>query len=591
MNCLKRLTVKFFSKTIFIHQYSVLRLCHGITNEAVTAHERIYMRKVLKSTAGCILCDPDKGLQHHSNKQIAIGSDINSFISLISIVQTQNRTYSFAQSHHVKKTLDSLNLIHLEQYKKWSIEKQLYALDLWHFTRPCQKYKIFHELMESVLKKFDAHENGAALQIMYYTAYTTRLFTPLQQQNVVRRLERSADDLTLDELSIYCLALTKNNTKLSSANVIDAFYKCLLQTDFRHFEDIAIVGVIKAVRRYSTADHIPRIVALQTKLVEFAKKSSFLALTHTAHFGLKQNVYNRELIDVIVRRLIGNLKLLRMKDIERICLVLATFQFKTSDQIEERFCDEVQSFLLQSMHTRHPESMVRCISYLAMRGGVDPKLIAWVLDPITLLNTFGNLIEYSDSHILIIDSYAKINLADSYKGHRLSDSVCNQLIQRFYRDTLDGVNTLILNDLKKIFNMNNINYVLWRAIPHFAIPDIIFVYDKKFRKSVELPKLMDGQIRHASELTKCDKGLIPVAVVVCSRAQTLFNSERYTGFFQLKLNQLKMLGYRVIVIDNKYLKLYASKEARKRYLMQEFERKSIFLFNKVSSKIGSKRRK
>lgn len=561
-------------------QLSALRLCHTVSNEEIrTTHEQSYMRKVLKKTPGCVLFDPNNHLKLLTDQQMRFTND-KLILNLTSIVRSQSRLKNFTQSSVAKSKLNDLNVEYLKQYVSWPVEKQLFALDAWHFVRAAHvfKYEFFRAMIEHFLNEFNRLPHGPALQIMYYVAWTKRRFSETERKNVIDRFEKIVEKLELDALSIYCLALIKSGAEIRNVNLVSSMYRNLLQNDFRKFDDIAITGILKAIRRFSTPDHINRMTELQKKLVDYAKVSSLFSLTHIAHLGYKQRVCHHELLEVIVRRFLQNLNKLRIKDVERACLSIATFGLTTPDQLDKKFSHEVQRLLLQLQYTNHPVSMIRCISYLAVQGSIDPKLIEWALDPRTLFDAYGESLDLYEHPVLVIDSIAKINLAKTYKGPCLSDSVCEQLVQQRTEKFPDGENMQILNQLMSILNANKVKAVAWKSIPHSHIPDIYLVYDVKKHKTVDILRPVPGKILNANDFVKDTPHLVAVALVLCSQFQVLSNARRFSGYFQMKLDQLKLLGFKTIIIKHADWKRFASAEAQKRYLTSEFRMNNIFPF-------------
>ncbi|XP_055301203.1 uncharacterized protein LOC129567869 [Sitodiplosis mosellana] len=560
--------------------FNIFRSYSFTFNEQFTYNEQNYMRKVLKRTSGCILFDPSKNLKYLvSPKEFSEGNQ--TMFNLVSAVKKVN-THHRSDLEYSQKLLAPLNDQCLENYKAWPINEQLFALDVWHFVRGGKDFPFFEAVLTNFLKAFYGLEDGPALQTMYYVARSKRQLQPNEEVVVTKKLEEIISSLTLDEISIYCLALVKSGCQVDSVSLVKSLYESLMKSDLRHHDDIGVTGVVKAVRRFSTTDQLPELKDLQNKLVPFAEQASLLALTHIIQLGAKQRVFNAQLIDVIIRRFLQNLDNLRIKDVERALLAISTFNHKTNNGIDKQFCDQAQVYLLMSLDTKFADSLIRCISYLAVFGVVDARLIDWALSPEVHAHVYGESISADEHALLLIDSYAKINLAHTYTGNRLPESLCAELMLKVCEAEVAGQKSELANEISDVLRTNGIHCISSRPIPHVPFPDIFLVYNKRTHKAISILNAnADGTILDANSLYKNNPNLEAIAIIPCLQRQLVFNTNRYNGQFQLRLDQLRMLGFKTIVIKKTIWNCYKSPEAKRRYLALELCRNDVFLLNKV----------
>lgn len=578
MFSLARYSLRLDIKLIHRKTCHIVRGYSFLNNEQFSSNEQNYMRNVLKRTSDCALFDPANNLivQRQSTEE---NPTISTLISVISKLNKYNPTdYSTLN----EKLLLPLNDQCLKSYQDWPINSQLYALDVWHFVKGAKRIPFFNVVLNDFLNRFVELPNGVALQIMYYVAWSKRQFNSTEEMIVTKRFEEIVNGLSLDEISIYCLAFIKSELKVGeiSLTLVKSLYDCLMQNELRKFDDIGVTGVIKAVRRFSTTDHIPDLKNLQHQLVPYAKDASFMTLTHVIQLGSKQRVFNQQLIEIILERFLNNLDKLRLKDVERALLAISIFNCKNS-AIEKQFLNKVQKHLLMSLDTKFSSSLIRCISYLVVCGVVDTKLIDWALDPKTHSDTYGRAISDDEHALLLIDSYAKINLQKTYTGCRLPEYLCAELMPKVAENEVAGQKSELGNEIDEILRANGVNSIQCQAAPHIPFPDVFFVYNKRTNQTFSpLAKNTDGTILKASDLHRNKPDLEAVAILPCLQRQTVFNSNRYNGLFQLRLDQLKMLGFKTIVIKKSIWKLYQNTAAQRRYLALELCRNNIFLLNK-----------
>lgn len=568
--------------TNFVHRKSfyICRSYSFTNNEQQTYNEQNYMRKILQKTSGCILFDPTKSLTYLISPKEFNGKN-KTILDLVSTVIKINNHHR-SDLEYSQKLLDPVNDRCLENYKGWPQNEQLFALDVWHFVRGAKDFPFFEAALNDFLKEFNGLENGPALQTMYYVARLKRQLQPNEEEVVTKRLEEIITGLTLDEISIYCLALIKSGCQVNSVSLMKSLYDCLMKTDLKQHEDIGVTGVIKAVRRFSTTDQLPELKNLQNKLVSFARETSLLALTHIIQLGAKQRVFNEQLIHVIIRRFLDNLDNLRIKDVERALLAISTFNHKTINGIEKQFCDKVQEYLLMSLDTKYSTSLIRCISYLVVFGVADARLINWALSPEVHANVYGESITGDEHALLLIDSYAKINLSETYAANKLSEIQCAELMLKVCEFEVAGQKSELVDEIGDILKMNGIHYISTRSIPYVPFPDVFIVYNKRTHKAVRIiDGNTNGMILNSNTLHKNNPNWEAIAIVPCLQRQLVYNSNRYNGIFQLKLDQLKMLGFKTIVIKKTIWNCYKNPDAKRRYLALELCRNNVFLLNKI----------
>lgn len=562
-------------KSIYRKTVHVVRRYSFVANEKDSSHEQIYMRNVLRKTSGCALFEPavDTNSLTLQKRSIKNNEIISRLISVVDQLQKHKPT-DFTSLNG--KLAYSLNNQCLENYKKWPINIQLYALDIWHFINGAKEIPIFEELLRNFLTTFEELKNGPSLQVMYYVAWSKRKFNSNEEMTVTNKLQAIVNELSLDEISIYCLALVKNDSQINSPSLVKSLYDCLMKNDLRNYDNIGVTGVIKAVRRFSTADHINDLKNLQNQLVPFAKQADLMALTHIIQLGCKQRVFNQDLIELILDRFLNRLDKLRIKDVERALLTISTCNYKNS-AIQTQFLNNVQDHLLLSLNTKFSSSLIRCISYLSVCGIVNMKLIDWALDP----RTHGKEIDNDEHALLVIDSYAKINMKNTYNGWKLPDQLCAKLMPKVAENEVAGQKSEFGNEIRDILNANGVHCIQCQIAPYIPFPDVFFVYNKRTNKAqILIEPNSNGRILQASDFHQNHNDLEAYAVLPCLQRQTVFNSNRYNGLFQFKIDQFRMLGFKTIVIKKSIWKLYPNAAAQQRYLALELCRNNVFLLNK-----------
>lgn len=190
---------------------------------------------------------------------------------------------------------------------------------------------------------------------------------------------------------------------------------------------------------------------------------------HIALLGTTQHVHNNSVLESIFRRFTSNVDSLRLKDMERISLVLSQSDFKSSKRIEQKMC---QTFFpkLQNIwditNISHREMLIKCVCYMLMVDAYDMNVLKLVLDPKLLFNTFGHSVDNYVREVFFIDSYVKINLRNVYKGPKLNDQQCKMLATRFSKDYTNESSVKRTHYDK---NFTNVLYIVESTYPNFEV--------------------------------------------------------------------------------------------------------------------------
>lgn len=556
--------------------YRIFRHISGATKSVQIAHEYNFQRDVLKQ-AGCSIFTPFDKMELNDDL-LQPDPLIDNLIEVIWLFKKNEFNYQSNSSlrQHILPPLDDECQ---EKSDKWSSHQKLFVMDIWASHLRMKRSKYFNKTLKDFLNEFNTLPEPCALQIMFFISDTKRKITSVDQKNILQKMEQILPQISLNEISIYCLTLFKNEFQIENDKFVRKLFTYLMEKNLMEAHDIAVTCILKALRKYATVVHIKEIKALQAKLLPFAEKTSLMALTHIIQLGFKQRVCNPELVELVIRRYSKNVSDLRLKELERALLIISTFDFRMPTQFEKQFYQIVQS------NTDFPLSLIRCVSYLAVSGSITPGLIDHCLklgDPDKIESALMNLNEIAHN-LLIIDSFAKINLFGKYEGKTLSINSVQKLCTLIDKKRSLGHHDYVLKELQQIFKKNGHSFITSKAVPHFPVPDLIFVYNKRTNEAIKLIKSNEmGTILRADDLHQNNPDLVAVVLVSCLQRQTIFNSHKYHGLFQMKLDQLKLLGFKVIVLRRNEWRRN-SKNLKQKYLSLRLCQQNIFLFVQPSN--------
>lgn len=157
---------------------------------------------------------------------------------------------------------------------------------------------------------------------------------------------------------------------------------------------------------------------------------------------------------------------------ERIAWALVLFDFKSKSGVEIKLFDAIRKELPKRTEEmeKHSLSFVMCANYLSMRGCADAALIGRILNPSYLMKAFGKP-EFFIRELLFLDSYAQINLKNSYKGPLLNEAQRQRLASAYSNENnsadRSSADKLAINVMKSIMAFTSY-WPKTRALPHYA---------------------------------------------------------------------------------------------------------------------------
>lgn len=162
--------------------------------------------------------------------------------------------------------------------------------------------------------------------------------------------------------------------------------------------------------------------ALLDNIVPQIPRLSLMSCLHVLLLGSDIQLCHNETIEPILHRFKDEVPNIRLKEIERISFVMGLFYLQDSLPIADLLSREILTNLKTRVDEimKHPRCLPSCLQYLAYSGYADTELISSVLDERFCDMAYGRNVTLG-RELFGLDSYARINLKDSYKGLLLED--------------------------------------------------------------------------------------------------------------------------------------------------------------------------
>jgi hypothetical protein len=161
--------------------------------------------------------------------------------------------------------------------------------------------------------------------------------------------------------------------------------------------DITLVNILKALRYSSKPFHSEHMNVLFEQLSPRLDKYGILACLHIALLGTNLQNCHQLLIEKIIERFNKEITDVRLKDIERIALIVSLYDFESESGIEK----ELMKNILEELKKRvdeivyHPKCLTSTVHYLTIKGVYDVDLIAASLKESFLTYAYGKIVFYT----------------------------------------------------------------------------------------------------------------------------------------------------------------------------------------------------
>lgn len=181
-------------------------------------------------------------------KQIIMNSSKFSAADLMQILNVfagVNVTAEYLQSESIAAVRGSLSSASVAHCPNWQINQLLYVCDIWTMTPLGNRTDFAQIACQTIAKRANELTPMQLVQGLLYLSWHRRVAVSMDQ--LERRLEKCLDELSLDELGIVLLGFFRNQTPLSSRELVADIYSRLLNENLEALDDLSLTSIIKVV--------------------------------------------------------------------------------------------------------------------------------------------------------------------------------------------------------------------------------------------------------------------------------------------------------------------------------------------------------
>ncbi|XP_076675959.1 FAST kinase domain-containing protein 5, mitochondrial [Andrena cerasifolii] len=369
------------------------------------------------------------------------------------------------------------------------------------------------------------------------------------------RFEESLPDISGNEVGIAARGFFMNEKKIHNKSLMEKMITKVANT-CGTMENVTLAAVMKLIR-YSDCCHC--LGPLQNLFISVRAeipRLPLVCLTHIVHTLGGQRFYDKILLDSIVKKMKNEIKLARIKDIERLiytlCIVSPPTEYHdVCNELVNEIIHTYKSCRSEEIHS-YRKSLPRIIMFLTFKNIYPRELIEYALDPTYVKSVYEHSIHNLTNELFVVNGSVQIDVPD-YTGPFLENHIYKCLVKKFCRksDILERhsavkLRTEIIFLCKEMLGLEVYNDWL---VPHYLNTDTVLAFDEHNNSiSAEpiLSKMPFGTIKRvdSDDLKKIQwKILYP-----CTVLQRVMGHDGYIGALYAKFRQLRAIGYTPIPI-------------------------------------------
>ncbi|XP_018328686.1 FAST kinase domain-containing protein 5, mitochondrial isoform X3 [Agrilus planipennis] len=466
------------------------------------------------------------------------------------------------KSHNFHDIWSALDDLCCWKLPTWTLEKMFHFAELWYNLR-LGRISRYNSQFVKYLHENSSKLNGTHLICTCFYLNLCRNFE--FAKDFESQLEDYIDSFSIDEMAVVSMGFFKSRTPIQSKTILNNFIR-KIKRERSKIKDISLSAILKLLRLSSTPTLSEKFTDLLDVLTEEVDRLSNLSCLHIALLGTNLQLLHEKSVSKVSRKLVkdfGDVDKIRLKDIERLLLVLTTFELhpKTEPDVFKAAYDEIHQERRLTEIIRHPKCLPCILHYLSIKGIYSYELMNRILDPDFIIETFGKSPKSIPRELFCLDPSIEIECPD-YKGHRLSKEVRRKVtkwnteytpsVGQTKKPTAADLLAIDVTETVSKIVIHKSHYFINHILPHFSRSDIIIcknIRREEFIKIEGFENYTLGDIMYPPKRDDCRW----YAICVIGRNSTIRDTTKVLGLMNMKRRQLEKIGYiPVIVLWNEY---------------------------------------
>lgn len=462
------------------------------------------------------------------------------------------QTYKRDELTNFWKELDRLCL---KRWKTWPVEKSFYFIDLWYCLDLTKRSDFIFTSLMKYLGKPHKLSPQQVVQLLFYMN-VMRHPKNVSFYNLEYQLETCIEDLSIEEIGVAVMGFFKTQNAIHNEKILNYIIDKTVN-EIKSVPEITLACILKALRYSMKIPLWNRIPELLNAVEQELPRLTIQCSVHASLLTTKPQIVHEGVLRKVSQKLVDNIITCRLKDMEKAIFPLAQENFDPQTQpcIYKSLLNELSKVERKDEMNKFPRTLIALIHYLCLKGIYDETLIQKVLDMEFLYNAYGKKQYMFGREILYIDTTVELEYPN-YNGPRLPPEIRNYLSKKYSETIVDPNKNKkskhhlwhleVKGTAETIFGKD---YIVEKyLLPNHPRADIVVNLNND-----KEPQPLDCNFKNKEAFTglvRAPKDGNYFVLVVASKNMCLYQSTIPNGETLSKMKQLRLLGYKPILIHN-----------------------------------------
>ncbi|XP_068627942.1 FAST kinase domain-containing protein 5, mitochondrial-like [Battus philenor] len=457
----------------------------------------------------------------------------------------------------------------LRRIKGWSFDEMLNFLSLYYMLNIIRASDFSFKCLLKLSAKAKHLTPSQLVRTMFFIG--VRRNSPEDIHNLEVQINNCFNQFTIDELAIISMGFFKSKTPIRNIAMVENIINKIHENSTT-IHEISLAALLKVVRYSMKYTKDDKVYILLDRLLNEVPRLSVLCNVHIALLASSTLTFHEGCLNAIANKVNASLSQSRIKDLERLALTFATFNYKPPcKDIFLNMVNELKKPERENECSLHGRAFACCIAYLTLLDIYDKDLIKIVFNPVFLEKTYGKYCVAYGREILTLNNRVKIFCKDNninlltekqtvLMTKKYTDYVPNENYKKQYNFS-EKILLDVLNILKE--SRGNEYVAAGHILSHHQRGDIILCNDEK---GSAIPVQSVFNKRCFGLLWTPPDDYKWIVLIIGGRNALIHNTNLPSGPFSSKINELKALGFYPGLVTWEDLSKCETKEAKLKYI-------------------------
>ena len=299
--------------------------------------------------------------------------------------------YCVPKSENFFKLWKELDKVCVQRLKSgvWGVDQLFVVDDAWYPSDLVKRTDYHWYMIKKCFRKCEKLTKEQFVRFMFCLNRTRKIHESINTYELEHNLIRLIDQFSAEELAIVCLAFFKTGTPIRDPVTMSKVLN-VVSDSADSVDSIQLAAVAKATRLSTNFNIADAVYDFMRAFSPHIDRLSVTACLHLILSGSQHiNVIDFDMLPTVLAKFDENIKTLRLKEIERLCLVMSMFNVH-HDSLWSKILDELRDPERQKEIHEYGRCLPAIAHYLSFREIFPADLIDRILSPSFQKAYYGN---------------------------------------------------------------------------------------------------------------------------------------------------------------------------------------------------------